>query len=372
MKSILVVDDEEGIGTSIRRAMRIHSPDIKVLTAPNGAAAVALLQTQPVSLLVTDLLMPIMDGFELLAWMSQHQPTTPVIAMTAHRTEGVDARVSELGAGVLVEKPFDVRALIAKIREILGAAARGVLEGMALGTFVQMVAVENKTCTLRIASGSRAGSLYFSGGELLTAETESARGEVAALDVLSWEGASIEVLPSCRELRREVELPLSHLLMEAFRLKDERERATPIPSALPAPWAPERQRPASPRSAAPTLQEQLRILRDVEGYLGSALLGFTGDVLVSDAADASLDLEATCAMGSELLRQLHVGGRPARVELCEELVVRAQGAILLARCSGPAARAHFHLLAALGPRGNLALARVKLESLVPKIVERLA
>lgn len=365
MKSILVVDDEEGIGTSIRRAMRIHSPETKVLIAPNGAAAVALLQTQPVSLLVTDLLMPIMDGFELLAWMSQRQPRTPVIAMTAHRTDGVDARVSNLGAGLLVEKPFDVRALLDKIHEILGAAARGVLEGMALGTFVQMVAVENKTCTLRVAAGAKAGALYFSCGELMTAETESARGEPAALDILSWDGASIEVIPSCRELRREVELPLSHLLMEAFRLKDERVRAAPPP-------APGLERRPAPRRGAATLQEQLRVLREVDGYRGSALLGFTGDALVSDAADPSLDLPAACAMGSGILRQLHAGGRAAGLDLCEELVVRASGGILLARCSGPAARAHLHLLAMLGPAGNLALARVKLEALVPEIVERLA
>jgi CheY-like chemotaxis protein len=369
MKRILVVDDEEGIGLSLRRAMRSRAPDIKVLLAPHGAAAVALLQTQRVSLVVTDLLMPVMDGFELLAWLSQNQPTTPAIAMTGVRGDHLQARVSNLGAGLLVEKPFDVGALIDKIREVLAAAARGLIEGMGLGTFVQMIGMEGKTCTLRVAAGGRTGALYFSCGELMTAETEGARGEEAALDVLGWDGATIEVVPSCRELRRELQRPLGHLLMEAFRLKDERARdaggAAPLARELVG-------KPALRQGSATTLQEQLRALREVGGFRGAALMGFTGEVLVADVVDATLDFPAVCAAGSELFRQLHRGGKPAQVDLCEELVVRSGQAILLLRCSAPTSRAHFHLLAMLDPQGNQALAKVKLEALVPRIVERLA
>lgn len=365
MNYVLVVDDEESIRLSIRRAMRLLAPEIKLLTAPNGAAAVALLELQSVDLLVTDLMMPQMDGFELLAWLSQNQPMTPAIVMTAMRNGGTAERLSGLGAGVVLQKPFDVKDLIGRVREVLGAATRGVIKGMSLGTFVQMVGMEKKTCTLRVSAEDRRGSLAFMGGELIAAETDRARGAEAALDVLSWDRASIEVVPSCREQVREIDLALEYLLIEACRLKDERPRsaqATELPAMPPVEAA-----RVAPAAAAPTLQEQLRSLREIEGYRGAAVLDESGALVASDAEDASLDLSAVGRSASEIAQGVHRSGKPALVEGCQEIVVRSSEAILLLRCSSTAAGKHFHVLVLLKPEGNQALAMVRLDALVPEV-----
>ncbi len=364
MNCVLVVDDEESIRLSIRRAMRLLAPELKLLTAPNGAAAVALLELQNVDLLVTDLLMPQMDGFELLAWLSQNQPMTPAIVMTALRNDAMQARVAGLGAGLLLHKPFDANAFVGQVREVLGAAARGVIKGIGLGTFVQMVGLEKKTCTLRVTADGRRGSLAFMEGELIGAETDRGRGQDAALDVLSWDRSAIEVVPSCREQVREIDLPLEYLLMESYRLKDER----PSPSTKPPEPSlvgsmgpgPERMIPAL------SLEGQLTCLREIDGYRGAAILDDAGTPLATDAADPVLDLFAVCASAGEILRGVRRSGRSAQVDGCQELVLRSSEALLLLR-SGPGAPPRFHVLVSLKALGNRALAMVRLDALVPVV-----
>ncbi len=356
---VLVVDDEESIRQSIQRAMRLLAPEIKVFTTPNGAAAVALLQFQNVDLVITDLLMPKMDGFELLAWLSQNQPMTPAIVMTALRSDSVEARLNTLGAGVLIQKPFDAKDLISRVRQVLEDSTRGVIKGISLGTFVQMVGLERKTCTLRISTEGRQGSLSFMNGELIAAENGRQRGLDAALDVLSWDSASIEVMPSCREQAREVDRPLEYLLMEACRLKDERPR----PEATAAPESAEIARAAEPARAGRTLQEQLRGLREIEGYRGAAMMDLAGKVLASDLEDSAIDFPEVCRSASGIARGVHQIGGPAQIDGCHEMVFRSPKALLLLRCFGSAFGEHFHLLILLKPDGNRALAMVKLDAL---------
>jgi two-component system sensor histidine kinase/response regulator len=117
--SILLVDDE----TSTLRALEgcLAPLGFRVCMATNGADALALLDARPLALAILDLMMPGMDGLELLAHIRAH-PTardTPVIMLT-NETER-EARLRGLEAGVddYLEKPLDAAVLLARARTLL-------------------------------------------------------------------------------------------------------------------------------------------------------------------------------------------------------------------------------------------------------------
>ena len=114
--TILVVEDEPGIADTIRYALATDG-FVPILSA-TGAEALAMLATQPVALVVLDVGLPDMSGFELFRRL-QAQRDVPVIFLTA-RSDEIDRVVGlELGADDYMAKPFSPRELTARIRSVL-------------------------------------------------------------------------------------------------------------------------------------------------------------------------------------------------------------------------------------------------------------
>jgi YesN/AraC family two-component response regulator len=80
MKNVLIVDDERPFLLSLTDGLAVYANDFTVVTALNGKEAVKVLDSTEVDLVVTDLRMPKMDGFELLAHMSGQYPNIVVLS----------------------------------------------------------------------------------------------------------------------------------------------------------------------------------------------------------------------------------------------------------------------------------------------------
>lgn len=115
MKDILLVDDELPFLRSLAEGIGFYSRYLNVITAENGRKAVEILRTAVVDVVVTDLKMPEMDGFEVLRYMRNKLPNVPVIVMTAYGDSNTDARLKELGVVQCLEKPLDFADVIKKI-----------------------------------------------------------------------------------------------------------------------------------------------------------------------------------------------------------------------------------------------------------------
>lgn len=115
MKDILLVDDELPFLRSLAEGIGFYSRYLNVITAENGRKAVEILRTAVVDVVVTDLKMPEMDGFEVLRYMRNKLPNVPVIVMTAYGDSNTDARLKELGVVQCLEKPLDFKDVIEKI-----------------------------------------------------------------------------------------------------------------------------------------------------------------------------------------------------------------------------------------------------------------
>lgn len=108
--AILVVDDD----ASLRRVMRmqLEGAGFHVLLAPDGDAALAMLEQEPVSLVITDLRMPGAGGLDLLRHVRQARPDTTVIIITAFGTVESAVEAMKGGAYDFVTKPIDYDALL--------------------------------------------------------------------------------------------------------------------------------------------------------------------------------------------------------------------------------------------------------------------
>ncbi|MGC2064568.1 MAG: response regulator [Thermodesulfovibrionales bacterium] len=225
MKNVLIVDDERYFLLSLVEGLGTYAADFNTLIAENGKKAVDILNKTGIDLVVTDLKMPEMDGFELLAFMTKNYPAIPVIVITAYCTPEIKTRLEMIGSFKVLEKPLDFKDLVDYIFVELSTISKGYIRGITLPAFLQLVEMERKTCTLTIRARGRRGFLYFSNGELMDADNGIDRQEKAALDIVCWDEAEIEISSICREKNRNIPTTLSHLLMEGFRLKDEEKRA---------------------------------------------------------------------------------------------------------------------------------------------------
>ena len=225
MQKVLIVDDEKPFLLSLTDGLAAYAKDFEVVTALHGKEAAKVLESTGADLVVTDLRMPKMDGFELLAHMSSSYPDIPVIVMTAYGTPETEERLQAMGTFYYLEKPLEFNVLADKIVDALEeSSSTDRIRGISLPAFLQLLEMEHKTCTLTVTSREKEGHLYFVKGELLEAAVGKVKGEEAALDIVAWDNVAIEIQYKCNIKKKNIELPLAELLMESFRIKDEKGR----------------------------------------------------------------------------------------------------------------------------------------------------
>ncbi len=114
--TILVVDDEARLRDVLR--MNLEMEHYNVLEASNGVEALEQLREYLPDLVVLDVMMPEMDGFETLSHIREVS-TVPVIMLTVRQTEQDKIRGLDLGADDYLAKPFSPRELLSRVRALL-------------------------------------------------------------------------------------------------------------------------------------------------------------------------------------------------------------------------------------------------------------
>jgi DNA-binding response OmpR family regulator len=120
-RNILVVDDEPYIGRIIQ--LKLEETPYTVDLCQDGASALERLRTDdPIDLILLDIMMPNMNGFEVLARLREipHRATTPVIMLTGKGQSTDREQAVSLGASDFLTKPFSPKKLLARIDEIFG------------------------------------------------------------------------------------------------------------------------------------------------------------------------------------------------------------------------------------------------------------
>lgn len=126
---LLVVDDEENLRSMLCAALRHNGFEISA--AENGREALAKIAEERPDLIVLDVMMPDLDGFEVCRRLRADNDHTPVLFLTARDSTEDKVRGLTLGGDDYLEKPFSLDELVARVRAVLrrgGGAANDVLE----------------------------------------------------------------------------------------------------------------------------------------------------------------------------------------------------------------------------------------------------
>jgi len=123
--TILLVEDEELLRAGVQEMLEIQG--FRVISAPNGQEALACLTSEPIDLVITDLVMPQMNGIDFVQQLRQIRPDVPVIVVSGSARNimqryGIDT-IQVPGANASLSKPFKSTDLLTQIRDLLDARA---------------------------------------------------------------------------------------------------------------------------------------------------------------------------------------------------------------------------------------------------------
>jgi twitching motility two-component system response regulator PilG len=119
MKNILLVDDNNYVLEALALTLNDHARGYAILKAKSGREAADILEQKPVALVLTDLEMPVMNGYQLIEYKNRLHPSIPLLAMTCDASPVVVERLRSLGITRCIEKPFDYEEMTRLIMESL-------------------------------------------------------------------------------------------------------------------------------------------------------------------------------------------------------------------------------------------------------------
>jgi DNA-binding response OmpR family regulator len=117
---ILVIDDDIDLCIVIREVLQAKGYEVSMAT--DGAQGIALQRGQPAALVITDIFMPNMEGIETIRDFRKEFPSVPIIAMSGGgrlKKQGSLFTAQELGAAVILRKPFKMNDLLRSVAEVL-------------------------------------------------------------------------------------------------------------------------------------------------------------------------------------------------------------------------------------------------------------
>lgn len=200
----------------------------EVVTASSGARAIALLETQVFTLMVTDLNMPKMDGLQVLSIVRRKYPQLRIVVLTSVMDEQFRSRSYAMGVDLFWQKPStmdEIKLFLDCIESLLGreeteSGFRGV-QSKSLVDLIQLECLSRTSTTLRITNGNLEGKIWIREGDVIDAATGTMTDTAAFREILCWKTGSFEILPPDNERKRTIHDSYQGLLLETAQAIDE-------------------------------------------------------------------------------------------------------------------------------------------------------
>ncbi len=236
---VIVVDDDANFRE--RAAAPFRKRGDTVHTTSDGLEALSLCLKEPPDVILSDVQMPRMDGWQLLR-LVRARPTlssVPVIFLTSLSGEAERLLGYRLGIDAYIPKPYDPDELLVRVHQIVRRAQnarrspsvrstlRGEIEHVGLPALLSFIEMERKTGTLLIV-GDDVARLFFSNGSLFAAVIEGDKSNLSAkaavMLALDYQTGQFEFASSDVVRQDELRTTVTSLLLEHARLADEKKR----------------------------------------------------------------------------------------------------------------------------------------------------
>jgi DNA-binding NarL/FixJ family response regulator len=227
---ILILDDDDDWLMLCREQMSALPSQPQVLTAGNAKRALALLETEKVRVLISDLKMPRIDGLQVIAIVRRRFPSIRTVVLSGLEDEEYRSRAYALGVDLFwlkSEMQRNGKLFNECVESLLGQSDRDSdtgfrgLQSKSLMDIIQMECLSRTSTVLRITRGPLVAKLWIQDGEISDAECEGARGEAAFRRLLAWRTGAFENLPAEPDRERTIQKPVNALLLESAQSIDE-------------------------------------------------------------------------------------------------------------------------------------------------------
>lgn len=236
-KKILIVDDNKTVRTLL--SINLRKENFEVIEADNGAEALTMVDDQKPDLIISDILMPQMDGFEFCKRVRETSsiPLVPFIFLTSIDQVATELRGLRTGADdYLIKSNIKKEELVGKVETLLNKARDmqqasqemqeglyGKLSDLSLIDVLQLLMMNKKTGLLTLTAGEDKAEMVFNDGKLVHAEYKQFVGEEAVYNLGEWrdgvfrfESQEIEVVPT-------IHTTTMNVVMEYCRVTDEKK-----------------------------------------------------------------------------------------------------------------------------------------------------
>lgn len=235
-KKILIVDDNPNVLKLLN--ISLSKADYTIVEAENGEVAFEVANKEIPDLIISDIMMPQMDGIEL-CWMIRENskvPLVPFIFLTSFDDSEMEIRGFRAGADEYLNKPIDRKELLERVSDLLDRTQKlktienkteskkafaGDLKDLSIVELVQMLNLNKKSGVLKINSTVK-GEIYLKGGQLIGAKCGNLEGEEAVYEMVTYDEGAFNFEVSDKENPTNIKSGTMNVIMEACRIMDEK------------------------------------------------------------------------------------------------------------------------------------------------------
>lgn len=236
--TILVVDDDPKWLRVV--SLYLHAREYQVETALSGEEAIRKVSEAPPDVVIADIGMPGMDGYDLCRLIRQDPKTRtlPFIFLTARDHDADKVKARKIGSDDYLIKPCPLERLTQSVETVLDRleltrqipldriGLSGRLEDVNLLDMIQMLELDQNTGALVLSHGERTGTLYFKDGVIVQADIRSPKREEPLFILLGWKTGRFLFLPNVAPEHMPITASMANLLFQDLRALEEHEQAT--------------------------------------------------------------------------------------------------------------------------------------------------
>lgn len=233
---ILVVDDEPKWLRIV--SLYLGGRDCHVVTALNGEEAIQKVAAERPDLIIADIGMPGMDGYELCSRLRRDASTRtiPFIFLTARDQDQDKIKARKVGADDYLTKPCPLERLAQSVETVMDRIEQarkipldrigmsGRIEEVDLLDMIQTLELDQKTGALVLSHGERTGTLYFRNGVIVEADLRSPKREEPLFRLLGWKTGRFLFIPDAAPEQMPITASMANLLFQDLRALQEHEQ----------------------------------------------------------------------------------------------------------------------------------------------------
>ena len=331
MTSIFIIEDDPHFRSALRRELEGHGFEVRAAAAVDEA--LTALAERPTDIVLTDLRLGGQDGIDLLKRLPAVASRARTILMSAYATARDHQIATELGAVMVLVKPFTSSELLRTIQKAIDCETgfQGSIHGLSLIDMAQMFHLAQRSVSIRVHQpGAPPSKIHFLKGQIVHAEHRNLRGAQALRTILATPSGTLSTAALADDVPQTIDQPFEQLLLQSLSELDEEAHASRRRSRAARRRAsfgdladllgdpePEPTTSAADEEAEPATAEPATAEPADDG---------AADDTIYNASQSSVHLLVTGAASEELSAPPPM--RPAISQACKELVLSIDAAVV--------------------------------------------